>query len=143
MAVNGEISSASSDPYLLRCCACSHEYRDDGVILRCENDHEPSFLRTEYRQRRFDPDDAAEGILRYAAWLPLRGTILDVGRTAVFSEPALNRFLGAPNLWIAFNGYWPERGALLPTATFKDLEAAGIVGRFPRVRPHAGRGVRR
>jgi cysteate synthase len=39
--------------------------------------------------------------------------------------------LGLPNLWIAFNGYWPERGAALETATFKDLEAYTVLGRLP------------
>jgi cysteate synthase len=129
-AVNGK--AAVADRYFLKCYACSREYADDGVLLRCTEEHEPAFLRTVYRRREFAVDDRATGLLRYADWLPLRSPIQDVGRTVAFSAEALNRFLRADNLWIAFNGYWPERGALLPTSTFKDLEAAGILGRFPR-----------
>ena len=36
-----------------------------------------------------------------------------------------------PSLWIAFNGFWPERGARLETATFKELEACTVLGRLP------------
>jgi cysteate synthase len=39
--------------------------------------------------------------------------------------------LGLPNLWIAFNGFWPERDAVFETATFKDLEAHTVLGRLP------------
>jgi cysteate synthase len=36
-----------------------------------------------------------------------------------------------PALWIAFNGHWPERGAMLETGTFKELEALTVAGRLP------------
>lgn len=39
--------------------------------------------------------------------------------------------LRLPNLWIAFNGFWPERGAVFETATFKELEAHTVLGRLP------------
>lgn len=118
--------------YTLRCYACSQEYRDDGVRLRCDQRHAPSFLHSIYRERTFTIDTAHAGILRYAAWLPLREQIDDVARTAVFSSDAVRALLHAPNLWIAFNGYWPERDAFHGTATFKDLEAAAVLARFPR-----------
>ena len=35
--------------------------------------------------------------------------------------------LGLENLYIAFNGYWPEKGALLETCTFKEFEAAVVL----------------
>jgi len=34
-------------------------------------------------------------------------------------------------LWIAFSGYWPERGAGLQTTTFKELEACVVLSRIP------------
>ena len=40
--------------------------------------------------------------------------------------------LRLPNLWIAFSGYWPERGAAPETATFKELEVCGVLLRLPR-----------
>jgi len=43
----------------------------------------------------------------------------------------LNAILRLPNLWIAFSGYWAERGARLETATFKELEVCGVLSRIP------------
>jgi cysteate synthase len=71
-------------------------------------------------------------MMRYRRWLPLRTPAVDrCPRTAVFQSEALCAALGAPNLWLAFNGYWPERGAHMPTGTFKDLESAAVLARFP------------
>ncbi len=121
--------------YRLRCLGCETEYPDDGLIVRCPKDHEPALLRTAYRIKRFSPDDRAYGIARYRHWLPAYGQPpLDVPRTAVFQSQPLNARLRTPNLWLAFNGYWPARGALLPTGTFKDLETAAVLARFPRHR---------
>lgn len=53
------------------------------------------------------------------------------GRTAVFRSEGLARSLGMSNLWIAFNGYWPEKGGFLETGTFKELEAYTVLGRMP------------
>lgn len=118
--------------YRLHCLGCGAEYPDDGTLLRCPQEHVPAFLRTKYSQTAFAPDKSAAGIMRYRQWLPVREhAVRDVPRTAVFQSRALNARLGTPNLWLAFNGYWPEHGALLPTGTFKDLETAAVLARFP------------
>lgn len=118
--------------YRLHCLGCGAEYPDDGTLLRCRQEHAPALLRTRYSQTRFAPDKNASGIMRYRQWLPVRErSAHDIPRTAVFQSRALNAHLGAPNLWLAFNGYWPAHGALLPTGTFKDLETAAVLARFP------------
>lgn len=117
--------------YVLRCLGCGREYPDDGLRLRCDDSHEPALLRTIFT-RAFDPNPSREGMLRYSCWLPGRPpSRLSAPRTAIFQSRELNRALRAPNLWIAFNGYLPARGALLPTGTFKDLESVAVLGRFP------------
>lgn len=118
--------------YRLHCLGCGAEYPDDGMLLHCPQEHSPALLRTKYSQTRFAPDKNAAGIMRYRQWLPVREhSTHDVPRTAVFQSRALSARLGAPNLWLAFNGYWPAHGALLPTGTFKDLETAAVLARFP------------
>lgn len=72
-----------------------------------------------------------DGIYRYRDWLPIVRSVPGAGRTVVFRDERLGRQLGLSNLWIAFNGYWPERGADLGTATFKELEAHAVLGRLP------------
>jgi cysteate synthase len=47
-----------------------------------------------------------------------------------YKSRGLARELGLERLFISFNGYWPERGALLPTCSFKDLEAAPTIERL-------------
>ena len=53
-----------------------------------------------------------------------------VGCSIVYKSRGLGSFLGLENLWIAFSGYWPERGASLQTGTFKELEVWGVLSRI-------------
>ena len=86
-------------------------------------------LMTEYRARRFAPDPAAPGLFRYGCWLPCSRGLAGAGTSVTFRSEGLGRRLGLGNLWVAFNGWWPERGALLETATFKELEAWTVLAR--------------
>lgn len=88
-------------------------------------------MRTEYSSCDFSPSSDWEGLFRYRSWLPVVRTQENVGRTAVYRSKGLGKALGLPNLWIAFNGYWPERGAILQTATFKEFEAYTVLCRLP------------
>ncbi|MDP9017902.1 MAG: cysteate synthase [Candidatus Eremiobacteraeota bacterium] len=117
--------------HVLRCTACARDHEDDGFRFTCASSHAPSLLRSVYEETSFLPQESS-GISRYAHWLPARNRIPSTARTATFQSDALNRALGTPNLWLAFNGFWPDRGAHLEHATFKELEAAAVVARFPR-----------
>jgi cysteate synthase len=79
----------------------------------------------------FSPRPGWKGLFRYQDWLPIADAHEDIGQICVYRSKELAKALGLPNLWIAFNGYWPERGALLETATFKELEAYTVLGRLP------------
>lgn len=112
--------------YLLRCVS-------DGSVqpeyaLSCP--HDQSLLRAEYHARQIRPRDLP-GIWRFLDWLPTQGMFsgFEAG-PATYKSQALARELGLENLFISFNGYWPERGALLPTCSFKDLEAAPTIQRL-------------
>lgn len=120
---------SSGRHYVLVCQACGSRQDDDGLILDCDKDHAPALLRTEYADRRFSPRSERPGIFRYQDWLPVVQTPENVGRGIVYRSKGIGDALGLPNLWIAFNGYWPERGAILETATFKDYEAYTVLGR--------------
>lgn len=115
--------------YRLRCEGCFATYEDDGARLQCANDHDPALLRSAYAEGNFvvANDDS---MLRYRAWLPNAREIATQARTAVYRSTGLGPHLGLRNLWVAFSGWWPERGALLPTGTFKDLEAVSVVRRL-------------
>lgn len=115
--------------YRLRCTGCGATFEDDGIRLDCPSDHAPALLRTEYDERRFVVEDDPS-IRRFRHWLPGGREIATAADTAVYRSTALAARLGLDELWIAFNGWWPERGAALRTATFKELEAYAVLARM-------------
>ncbi|MFD7664967.1 cysteate synthase [Streptomyces sp. NPDC059788] len=121
--------------YDLVCRACDHTMADDGLTLRCPENHAPAFLRTRYHDRVPAVSPESEGLYRYRRWLPVVRTLPGAGGTIVYRAEGLGRALGLGDLWIAFNGYWPERGADLRTGTFKELEAYAVFGRLPERPP--------
>lgn len=138
VAVSSAVAVRPSEPgegrlrgYRLRCRVCGAVFADDGVLLSCRRPHRPGLLVSDYAETRLEPDDAATGMFRYRRWLPVGACPDgDATRTVTYRSPALSRITGLPNLWISFNGHWQERGATLPTGTFKDLEAAAVLARL-------------
>lgn len=121
----------ASRQYTLRCPVCGLTFEDDGLQLRCTETHEPALLQADYRERSFRPDPDNDGLFRYREWLPIARALPQAGRSVVYYSAALNRTAGLTNLWVAFNGYWPERGGTLDTTTFKELEAWAVLARLP------------
>lgn len=117
--------------YRLMCSACGAEYNDDGVRLSCDGSHEPALLRTVYSSPTFAAQAPQDDIFRFGRWLPVIRTIPNSPSCVVYSAERLAAHMGLDDLWVAFNGYWPEIGADMPTGTFKDLEASTVLGRLP------------
>ncbi|MDB5093328.1 MAG: cysteate synthase, partial [Candidatus Eremiobacteraeota bacterium] len=115
--------------YRLRCTGCGAQYDDDGIRLDCSRLHGPALLRTVYAERTFSRADLPS-MARYRSWLPLGRDVATKARTGVYRSEALGVRLGLRRLWIAFSGWWPERGATLESATFKELEAVAVLGRL-------------
>ncbi|MDD2836577.1 MAG: cysteate synthase, partial [Methanothrix sp.] len=112
--------------YQLRCVS-------DGSVqppysLSCP--HDSSLLRADYQARQIELR-SLPGIWRFLDWLPVEGIIAEAeGAPVTYKSQGLARELGLKNLYISFNGYWPERGAKMPTCSFKDLEAAPTMQRL-------------
>jgi cysteate synthase len=117
--------------YRLHCPQCAVSFDDDGYILDCAADHSPALLVTDYCHKQFEPQTSQPGIYRYSQWLPVLSQLPAAGSTVTYQSEKLSRVTGLPNLWVAFNGYWPEKGATLETATFKQLEASAVIPRIP------------
>ncbi len=92
------------------CAFCEH----------CAN----SLLITRYRDTF--RDDCGKGIWKFN-WLPVHTPAFEQSGTSVYRSQWLARHLDMENLYIAFNGYWPERGAFLEACTFKEFEAAIVL----------------
>lgn len=99
------------------------------MSLACKNGHD-ALLRTSYKTSQLIPRDLP-GIWKFYDWLPVEGIINEgTGRTVTYKSEAFARELGLSDLYIAFNGYWPEKDASMMTCTFKDLEAYPTMQRF-------------
>lgn len=120
---------------MLTCSFCGRRQEDDGLILDCPADHPPALLRTEYLDSRFRPRTGRDDVSRYGTWLPVVRMRASTGRSIVYRSEGLAAALGLREVWIAFNGYWPDRGARLETGTFKDYEASVVLGRLPACAP--------
>ena len=97
-------------------------------LLSCPHDN--SLLRAEYKARQLGLLDLP-GIWRFRDWLPVTGIIAEAdGKSVTYKSRGLAEELNLENLYISFNGYWPEQGARMPTCSFKDLEAAPTMERL-------------
>ncbi len=116
--------------YTLSCSGCGTVIDDDGYILNCSQCHGSSLLRSDYNNA-INASPSEDGIYRYRDWLPIWRTIRGSASTVTFQSDGISALTGLTNLWIAFNGYWPEKGAFLLTGSFKELEAYCVLGRIP------------
>ncbi|MGB5100055.1 MAG: cysteate synthase [Methanothrix sp.] len=106
--------------YRLRCV--SDRSVQPAYSLTCPHDN--SLLRAEYLAMQIVLK-SLPGIWRFMDWLPVHGIIAKAqGAPVTYKSRGLAGELGLENLYISFNGYWPERDAKMPTCSFKDLEAA-------------------
>jgi cysteate synthase len=106
--------------FTIRCRKCGTELKEVYCAFceHCEN----ALLVTSYKDATFR-DDGGEGLWKFN-WLPVHKPSFAQPGPVVYKSEGLAGRLGLDNLYIAFNGYWPERGALLQTCTFKEFEAA-------------------
>jgi cysteate synthase len=118
--------------YLLECPLCGGIYEDSPgeFLLSCPETHPPALLRAIYKVKQFVTHPEHTGVFRFFDWLPIRRKLPGAAGPVAFRSTALGPSLGLDNLFIIFNGWWPERGALMETCTFKELEAQAVCGRI-------------
>ncbi|MBN1134905.1 MAG: cysteate synthase [Methanosarcinaceae archaeon] len=105
--------------YKLKCLDCGSEYKSD-YRLKCDNDD--SFLRAEYQTTRLELKNVL-GMGKFHDWLPIKKILTTDAAPITYQSEELARELGLKSLYIGFSGYWPERGGLIKTCSFKELEA--------------------
>jgi cysteate synthase len=112
------ISIPENPKYNLVCTGCGTTYLDDR--LKCATDN--ALLRANYRSKRLDLKNV-QGMGRFHDWLPVNDLITTESGPITYRSAELAAELGLKNLYISFNGYWPERKAFIKTCSFKELEA--------------------
>ncbi len=115
----------------LECTLCKANYDPHPLRLFCDQPHAPALLRTVYEQRQLGVHEEHPGPFRYSDWLPVGHTIETTGLPITYQSDALARHLGLSNLFVTFNGYWPEKGAEIASGTYEELGAAAVLARSP------------
>lgn len=117
--------------YNLVCCATGRRFEDKGWLLADPECQCASLVRAEYEVKQYNPRTELDGFYRFADWLPIRRTLEHSCAPVTYRSEGLARHLGLENLYITFSGYWPEKGARMETASFKETEAYSVCARLP------------
>ena len=117
--------------YQLQTVATGHVFNDEGWTLDDKLCDKPSMVRPVYEKKQLNvKDDKDLGLYRYADWLPIKKRLQNPSEPITYKSEALAKRLGLNNLYITFNGWWPERGARMTTCSFKEMEAFSVCARL-------------
>jgi cysteate synthase len=100
-------------------------------MLEAPGEDTPSLLRAIYDKKQLSPRGYDYGIYTFADWLPIHRMLKGSGAPVTYRSKALAAELGLKELWITFSGWWPEKGAYMKSASFKETEAYCVCGRLP------------
>ena len=117
--------------YQLQTVATGRVFEDQGWTLDDKQCDKPSMVRPMYGKRQLDvKQDKDLGLYRYADWLPIKTLLAHPSEPVTYKSEGLAQRLGLLNLYITFNGWWPERGARMTTCSFKEMEAFSVCARL-------------
>ena len=117
--------------YKLENCATGCQFEESGWILSDPNHNEPALIRAIYEKRQIEFKDDSWGIYKFADWMPVSRVLEGSCAPITYKSEALAAELGLENLYITFSGWWPQRGATMPTCSFKETEAYSVCARLP------------
>lgn len=115
--------------YHLKSLCCGTEFPDQNWELQCPHPHQPSLIRAIYKNKQIELRTDYDGLYRFADWLPVGRMLEGSGAPVTYKSKGLAQLLGLKDLYITFNGYWPEKGAFMKSGTFKECEAYSVCAR--------------
>ena len=117
--------------YQLQTVATGRVFSDEGWTLDDKQCDKPSMVRPLYENKQLNvKEDKDLGLYRYADWLPIKRMLQNPSEPITYKSEGLAKRLGLNNLYITFNGWWPERGAKMTTCSFKEMEAFSVCARL-------------
>ena len=117
--------------YTLNCVATGREFEDEGWVLEDRACKTPSLVKARYGCRQLNVKGDEYGIYKFCDWLPVRRILKGSAPPVTYKSEGLAKELGLGNLYITFNGWFPELGARMTTCSFKETEAYSVCGRMP------------
>jgi cysteate synthase len=116
--------------YLLQSMATGALFEDTGWLLEAPGENKPTLIRAIYKEKQLVLKDESFGLYKFASWLPIRRMLKGSSAPITYRSQHLAKALGLTNLYITFNGYWPEKGASMSTCSFKETEAYSVCARL-------------
>jgi cysteate synthase len=116
--------------YTLESIGTGRIYTDSGWMLDEPEGSGNCLLRAVYNEKQLRLRDDADGLFRFAGWLPLKGYLNGSATPVTYKSEGLAPELGLKNLWITFSGYWPDINANMTTCSFKETEAYSVCSRL-------------
>jgi cysteate synthase len=116
--------------YQLQSLATGKIFDNSGWMLEAPDETRPTLIRAIYENRQLHLKDESLGIYKFADWLPVSRYLKGSSAPVTYKSTGLSSLLGLKNLYITFSGYWPEKENLMPTCSFKELEAYAVCGRM-------------
>lgn len=123
------MSGFAKTKYHLQSICCGECFEDQNWELSCPNNDGLALVRAIYDDKQLIIDNNLPGLYKFSSWLPVSKTLKGSGAPVTFKSLGLAKTLGLKNLYITFNGYWPEKGAFMETGTFKECEAYAVCAR--------------
>ena len=115
--------------YKLLCVATNEEFDDAGWTLDYKGYDKPSLVRALYANKQLTVYDDQQGLYKFRDWLPMKRMLKCDAAPVTYRSEGLAKALGLENLYITFNGYFPEHGAKMMTCSFKETEAYSVCAR--------------
>lgn len=115
--------------YELICVATGEQFTDAGWTLDYAGYDKPSLVRAAYAKKQLTVYDDQQGLYKFRDWLPMKRMLKCDAAPVTYRSEGLAKALGLENLYITFNGYFPERGAKMMTCSFKETEAYSVCAR--------------
>lgn len=120
----------SPTKYKLQSLHTGEIFEDKGWTLDDPTSDQPGLIRTIYEKKQLDLKMHWEGIYRFADWLPIQRMLKGSSAPVTYKSEGLAKALGLSNLYITFNGWWPEKGAFNHTCSFKETESYSVMARI-------------
>ena len=117
--------------YQLQTVATGRIFSDEGWTLDDKQCDKTSMVRPVYEKKQLTVREGKDlGLYRYADWLPIKTMLQNPSEPITYKSEGLAKRLGLNNLYITFNGWWPERNARMTTCSFKEMEAYTVCARL-------------
>ncbi len=115
--------------YTLSSVKSGKQFAEGGWTLEAPGESD-TLIRAIYEKKQIEVGDLSQGLFRFADWMPVNRPIKGSSSPITYKSEKLAKYLGLNNLYITFNGYWPEKGATMKTCSFKETEAYSVAARM-------------